>query len=54
MEGVALDLMGNYTVQSLLEATHKLRGVAHTMAQQVRQGEAGTRVAYFCWFCVSW
>jgi hypothetical protein len=35
MEGVALDLLGNYTVQSLLEATHKLRSVAHSMAQQV-------------------
>ncbi|GAB4821810.1 hypothetical protein N2152v2_008856 [Parachlorella kessleri] len=34
MEEVALDLLGNYTVQSLLEATHKLRGVAHSMAQQ--------------------
>lgn len=38
MEEVALDLQGNYAVQSLLDACHKLRNVAHMMVQQVGGG----------------
>lgn len=41
MEEVALDLQGNYAVQSLLDACHKLRNVAHMMVQQVGEWVGG-------------